>query len=78
MKDIVITGKRIRQELVVFLMSFVLAFAINVTAVVIYDRPLIELVSQIGYVTVIAIFVYLLLAIIRIVVALLLKLFKIK
>ena len=61
MKDIIITSKRLKQERNIFLLSFLLAFIINVIAIIIYSRPWIEIISQIGYVIVISFFIYLIL-----------------
>ena len=41
--------------------TLVLAFIINVIAIIIYSRPWIEIISQIGYVIVISFFIYLIL-----------------
>lgn len=54
MKDIIITSKKLKQERNIFLLSFLLAFIINVIAIIIYSRPWIEIISQIGYVIVIS------------------------
>ena len=59
MKDIIITSKKLKQERNIFLLSFLLAFIINVIAIIIYSRPWIEIISQIGYVIVISFFIYL-------------------
>mgnify|MGYP003179118753 FL=1 len=56
MKDIIITSKKLKQERNIFLLSFLLAFIINVIAIIIYSRPWIEIISQIGYVIVISFF----------------------
>lgn len=59
MKDIIITSKKLKQERNIYLLSFLLAFIINVIAIIIYSRPWIEIISQIGYVIVISFFIYL-------------------
>ena len=43
MKDIIITSKKLKQERNIFLLSFLLAFIINVIAIIIYSRPWIEI-----------------------------------
>jgi len=58
MKDIIITSKKLKQERNIYLLSFLIAFIINVIAIIIYSRPWIEIISQIGYVIVISIFIY--------------------
>ena len=65
MKDIIITSKKLKQERNIYLLSFLLAFIINVIAIIIYSRPWIEIISQIGYVIVISFFIYLILWITR-------------
>lgn len=61
MKDIVITAKRIRKEINAYIVSFILAFIINIVAIIIYDRPWIELLSQIGFVVAISVAIYIIL-----------------
>lgn len=58
MKDIIITSKKLKQERNIYLLSFLLAFIINVIAIIIYSRPWIEIISQIGYVIVISFFIF--------------------
>ena len=76
MKDIVITAKMIRRELFVLLGCFVAAFLVNVGAIIAYDRPWIELISQIGFVFFITGGIYVLLAVLRLIICLVAKLFK--
>ena len=66
----------IRRELYVLLGCFVVAFLTNVGAIIAYDRPWVELVSQIGFVFFITGGVYFLLAIVRVIICLVVKLFK--
>lgn len=67
MKDIVITSQMIRRERNIYLLCFLLAFAINIVAIVVYERPWTEMFSQLGYVFVISIFFYILLWIPRLI-----------
>lgn len=76
MKDIIITSKKLKQERNIYLISFLLAFAINVIAIIVYSRPWIEIISQIGYVIVISLSIYLLLWIPRGILILLINLFR--
>ena len=76
MKDIVISEKHVRRELCFILVCFVLAFLVNVGAIIAYDRPWSELYSQIGYVLFITAGIYVLLAVVRIIVALLYRMFR--
>lgn len=61
MKDIIITSKKLKRESNIYFLCFILAFIMNVIAIIVYSRPWIELISQIGYVIVISIFIYLIL-----------------
>ena len=76
MKDIVITEKMIRRELYILLGCFVAAILVNVGSIIAYDRPWSELYSQIGFVFFITGGVYVLLAIFRVFVWLVAKIFK--
>ena len=76
MKDIVITEKMVRRELYVLLGCFVAAFLVNVGAIIGYDRPWSELYSQIGFVVFITVGIYVLLAVLRLIICLVAKLFK--
>ena len=76
MKDIVITEKMIRRELYILLGCFAAACLVNVGAIIAYDRPWSELYSQIGFVFFITGGIYILLAIFRFLVWLIVKPFK--
>ena len=65
MKDIIITSKRIKKELYILLGCFIVAFAVNLIAIIIYKTSWVEILSQIGYVLVITLFLYVLLAALR-------------
>lgn len=65
MKDIVITSKAICRELYWVLASFVLAVCTNIGAIIAYDRPWTELLSQIGYVVFITLGIYVILLVLR-------------
>ncbi len=69
MKDWVITGRHVRRELWVLLGCLLAACLVNVYAIVRYARPVSELWTQIGYVVVLALVVYLLLALLRLLAA---------
>ena len=78
MKDIVITAKMLRRELFVLLRCFVVACLVNAGAIIAYDRPWSEMYSQIGFVFFITGGIYFLLALIRILICLIVKIFKTK
>lgn len=68
MKDIVISAYRIRREGRFAAAAFIIAFTANIYAIVHFDRPWYELFTQLGYVVVIAVVIYLLLWIPRLLV----------
>lgn len=76
MKDIIITSQKLKRERNIYLLSFILAFIVNVTAIIVYSRPWIEVISQIGYVIVISIFIYFILWIPRGILSVLIRLFR--
>lgn len=66
-KDSVITGKQKTREIIIFLACFVVAFGMNVHAIIKYATPWTELFSQIGFVCLITGVLYVLLWVIRII-----------
>ncbi len=76
MKDLVITGRQVRRELWILLGCFVAGCLVNVYAIVHYGRPASELYSQIGYVLVLTVVLYVLLALVRLLLAGLLALVR--
>ena len=77
MKDIVITGASVRRELRIFLCCLLVGCLVNVGAIQAFGRPWSELITQIGYVLVLALGLYLIVWIIRLIVLLIRKLLKI-
>lgn len=76
MKDIIISARRIRLECFIALSCFLTAFILNIYAVVHYDRSWVELFSQLGFVVVIAVVLYGLLTLLRLIVAGVIILFR--
>lgn len=76
MKDITITSKRLKKELYILVACFVIASIINLIAIVVYKTPWYELFTQVGYVGVITILLYVILLLIRGVVAVVGRLMK--
>lgn len=76
MKDITITGKAIKREVIYFIISFVAAVCMNIFAIIKYSRPAIELLSMIGFVIVAAVLIYVTLAVIRLIVSLVIRIVK--
>ena len=76
MKDITIKGSTIRRELVILLVSLVVAEGINVYAIISMARPAKELFTMVGFVTVTGVAIYILLLLIRLLVKLVIKPFR--
>lgn len=65
MKDLRITANRQKKELIVFSFCFLLSFVINIISIVVYNTSWIEVIQSIGYVVVLAVFLYILFTLIR-------------
>lgn len=65
MKDIVFTVERQKKELLIFGVCFAIGFLMNIISIIIYKTSWIEIFSQLGYVLMIAIILYLILALFR-------------
>ena len=76
MKDIVISAKRIKRELLVALVCFLLAFLTNAGAVIAYATPWYELFTQIGYVCIIALAIWIVLLVLRVLYLIIKKIIK--
>ena len=68
MKDTLITAKRKKTELLTALACLGIAFLINVVCIIWFHTPFYEVFSQIGYVCVIALGLYLIWTAIRLIV----------
>lgn len=58
MKDIIITSQKIKRERNIYLICFLLSFAINIIATLSIHVRGIEIFTQLGYVLVISFFIY--------------------
>lgn len=58
MKDMIITAKRIKTEIITFLVCFIVANFLNLYAIITYDTTYFELLTQIGYVLLFTILLY--------------------
>ena len=76
MQDIIITSKRIRKETYILLICFAAAFLINIISIIAFKTPWYEIFTQIGYVIVITIFLYLIVAVFRFISASIIRLVK--
>ena len=71
MKDTLITAQRKKTELLTLLVCFGIAFLLNVGCIIFYHTPFSEVFTQIGYVLVITVALYLIWTAIRLIVWLL-------
>lgn len=76
MKDIVITGKRLRAELLVLLICFLAATGVNIRGIVKFGTSWAELFTQIGYVLLICLVFFLVISLLRVLVYLIWKALK--
>lgn len=76
MKDLVISSKTIKRELFVLLSCFIVAFLINIASIIIYKTSWVEIFTQLGYVVVIAIVLYLLSGAVRLLIYLIKRAFR--
>ena len=67
MKDITLKGTVVKRELTIFLITFFIATGINIYSIITYDTPWGELYTSMGFVVILALIFYLLLAVIRMV-----------
>jgi len=65
MKDIVISNKRIKREIWVFILCFVAAFGLNIYSIVKYKTEWSELIGQLPIVLLLAVVIYLLAGLLR-------------
>ena len=76
MKDLVISGKTLRRELWVAAGCLLAGILVNVGAVIGYHRPWKDLFTQLGYVVVLSAGLYLVLALLRLLVYLILLIIR--
>lgn len=65
MKDITLSEKFIKREIICLLVCFILAFGSNVAAIIIYKTKWEELYTQLFWVVTLALFFYLISVVIR-------------
>jgi F0F1-type ATP synthase membrane subunit a len=76
MKDIVIGQRQIRREIRILLILFVVAVLVNVYAIIAKDTMWSELFTQLHYTIALALFLYVVIGILRLVVCGIGRLFK--
>ena len=68
MKDRILTAKRQIKELRILLLCIVFTFLLNIVAVIIYKTPWIEILTEIEYVVAIALVLYLIILLFRMII----------
>jgi len=76
MKDIIISSKQQKKELCILCCCFAFSFLLNIIAIIIYRTNWSEAFTQLGYVFMITIVLYLLIVFIRIFIYLIKKIFN--
>ena len=68
MKDTLITAHRKKTEIITALACFALAFLLNIVCIIVYKTPFKEVFTQIGYIVVISVALYVIWTAIRLLV----------
>lgn len=76
MKDLVISGKRIKTEIWVFVACVVAMELLNIYSIIRYRGEWTEVIMSIGYVVTASVIVYLLIGVLRLIVAGIMTIFK--
>jgi hypothetical protein len=74
MKDILITGVRVKKELITLLVCFLIGFVANIGAIIFYKTVYTEVISSLGYILVFTFVLYFIWSLLRILTWLLFKL----
>lgn len=75
MKDIIISPKRQKTELKALLTCFIIAFALNVGAIICYKAPATEIITSIFYVITFAVALYAVWVVLRLIIFLFCRIF---
>jgi hypothetical protein len=78
MKDIIITSRRLKKEIRIISICFIIAFLINIFSIITFKTPWYEIFTQIGYVIVITFVLYLIITCLRLFATIVLTIFKMK
>ena len=76
MKDVLISGARIKKELIMLLICFLIGFVANVGAIIYYKTVFTEIVSSLWYILVFTFVLYFIWSLLRILTWLLLSFIK--
>jgi len=68
MKDVLITPNQLKKELLYWFLSLAMAVLLNIYSIIKYQTSWLEMVTQAGYVLVLSLVIYLILALGRILV----------
>ena len=68
MKDTLVTARRKKTEIITALVCFALAFLLNIVCIIVYKTPFKEVFTQIGYIVVISVTLYVIWTAIRLLV----------
>jgi hypothetical protein len=68
MKDILITGVRIKKELITLSVCFLIGFVANIVAIIFYKTVYAEVITSLGYILVFTFVLYLIWSLLRILV----------
>ncbi|NLD22017.1 MAG: hypothetical protein GX664_06025 [Bacteroidales bacterium] len=78
MKDLVISSKRVKTELMIALACFICAVLTNIVCIIVYQTPWHEVFSQIGFTVLVSIIFYVLVLIGRLLYLAIKKIFSSK
>ncbi|HBT85814.1 MAG TPA: hypothetical protein DEB12_07905 [Porphyromonadaceae bacterium] len=73
MKELVISSKRLKKEVLIFVISFAIAFITNIFAIIKFKTPWYEIFTQIGYVLIITLSIYFVVIFVRFIIFLIKK-----
>lgn len=68
LKDITLSAKQIRKEIIILLVCFAVAMAVNIFSIIKYATPWYEVFTQIGFVLIITALLYIICIAVRILV----------
>lgn len=75
MKDITISGKTLRREILIVLGCFIAAVGVNVYSIIKYRTPFSEIFTQIGYTLILTLALLIVVTLIRLIVCMIKRIF---
>ena len=76
MREIVISPKYLKREILILLFCFIFSFLLNILGIILYKTPWHEIFTQFGYVVIISFVVYFTVTLLRLIIFLLYTFFK--